>query len=78
MKKWILCTAASLALFGAAVTAEARPPAGPPHDPPGAGAPRHPGPHHPNPPHHPAPPPHKTPPPPPPHDYSPFQVEINL
>lgn len=39
MKKWILCTAAALALFGAAATAEAKPPA-PPHDPPGAGAPR--------------------------------------
>lgn len=67
MKKWILCTAAALALFGAAATAEAKPPA-PPHDPPGAGAPHHPGPRHPAPPHkdpppprHPAPPPHWNP-----------------
>lgn len=68
MKKWIICTAAALALFGAAATAEAKPPANPPHDPPGAGAPRHPGPRHPAPPHkdpppprHPAPPPHWNP-----------------
>lgn len=76
MKKWIICTAAALALFGAAATAEAKPPA-PPHDPPGAGAPRHPGPH--------KAPPHKDPPPPPPHkdppppsDDSQIHVEINL
>ena len=67
MKKWILCTAAALALFGAAATAEAKPPANPPHDPPGAGAPRHPRPHKapphkdPPPPRHPAPPPHWNP-----------------